>query len=45
MEAEPFQMDTTPLLVEDDAPQNTFDESDLEDYENASFNTSHESEI
>ncbi|KAF0407932.1 hypothetical protein F8M41_008701 [Gigaspora margarita] len=39
IETEPFQMDTTPLLVEDNAPQNTFDESDFEDHEDASFNT------
>ncbi|CAG8815477.1 6661_t:CDS:1, partial [Gigaspora rosea] len=26
MKTEPFQMDTTPLSVEDDAPQNTSDE-------------------
>ncbi|CAG8749322.1 43874_t:CDS:1, partial [Gigaspora margarita] len=34
IETEPFQMDTTLLLVEDDALQNTSDKSDLEDYKN-----------
>ncbi|KAF0361819.1 hypothetical protein F8M41_014117 [Gigaspora margarita] len=36
-------MNTMPLLVEDDAPQNTSDERDLEDHEDASFNIFHES--
>ncbi|CAG8823206.1 20766_t:CDS:2, partial [Gigaspora margarita] len=34
IETEPFQMDTILLLVEDDAPQNTSNKSDLEDHEN-----------
>ncbi|RIB08509.1 hypothetical protein C2G38_2211495 [Gigaspora rosea] len=36
---------TMPLLVEDDAPQNTSDKSDLKDHEDTSFNTSYELEI
>ncbi|CAG8840868.1 26579_t:CDS:1, partial [Gigaspora margarita] len=43
MKTEPFQIDTMPLLVEDDAPQNTSDKRNFEDHKNALFNTFHES--
>ncbi|RIB27715.1 hypothetical protein C2G38_2159899 [Gigaspora rosea] len=40
-ETEPFQIDTMPFLVEDYAPQNMSDESNLEDHKDTSFNTFH----
>ncbi|CAG8827454.1 41311_t:CDS:1, partial [Gigaspora margarita] len=44
IETKPFQIDTMLLLVEDDVPQNISDKSDLENHEDASFNTFHELE-
>ncbi|CAG8845530.1 34341_t:CDS:1, partial [Gigaspora margarita] len=44
IETEPFQIDTMPLSVEDNASQNMSDKSDLEDHKDVSFNTFHELE-
>ncbi|CAG8839145.1 34016_t:CDS:1, partial [Gigaspora margarita] len=44
IETKPFQIDTMPLSVEDNAPQNTSNKINLKDYKDASFNTFHELE-
>ncbi|CAG8813237.1 31541_t:CDS:1, partial [Gigaspora margarita] len=36
IETEPSQIDTTSLLVENEAPQNMSNENDLKDYKDAS---------